>query len=61
MKQKSALIKRHPLKHPRMEWRRHLPEFEMVRDFVKNTPWRSWEEKSTIQAFHKIAWRLKCH
>ncbi len=32
----------------------------MVRDFVKNTPWRSREEKSTIQAFHKIAWHLEC-
>ncbi len=59
-KQKSALIKRHPLKCPRMEWGQHLPEFEMVRAFVKNTPWRSREEKSTIQAFHKIAWHLEC-
>jgi hypothetical protein len=59
-KQKSALIKCHPLKYPRMEWGRHLPKFEMVRVFVKNTPWRSREEKSTIQAFHKIAWHLKC-
>ncbi len=32
----------------------------MVRDFVKNTPWHSREEKSTIQAFHKIAWHLEC-
>ncbi len=32
----------------------------MVRDFVRNTPWRNQEEKSTIQAFHKIAWHLKC-
>ncbi len=59
-KQKSALIKHHPLKYPRMEWGRHLPEFEMVRDFVKNTPWQSWEEKSTIQVFHKVAWHLEC-
>ncbi len=59
-KQKSALIKCHPLKYPWMEWGRHLPEFEMVRDFVKITPWHSWEEKSTIQAFHKIAWHLEC-
>ncbi len=59
-KQKSALIHRHPLKYPQMEWGQHLPEFEMVRDFVKNTPWRSWEEKTPIQAFHKIAWHLEC-
>ncbi len=59
-KQKSALIKRHPLKYPWMGWGQHLPEFEMVGDFVKNTPWRSREEKSTIQAFHKIAWHLEC-
>ncbi len=59
-KQKAALIHRHPFKYPRMEWGRHLPDFKMVRDFVKNTPWRSREEKSTIQAFHKIAWHLEC-
>ena len=34
--------------------------FEMVRDFVKNTPWRSREEKTTIQAFHKLVWHLEC-
>jgi hypothetical protein len=59
-KQKLALIHCHPLKYPRMEWVCHLPEFKMVRDFVNNTPWRSWEEKLTIQAFHKIAWRFEC-
>ncbi len=59
-KQMLALIHCHPLKYPWMEWGRHLPEFEMVRDFVKNTPWHSREEKSTIQAFHKIAWHLEC-
>ena len=32
----------------------------MVRDFVKNTPWRSREEKTTIQAFHKLVWHLEC-
>ena len=32
----------------------------MVRDFVKNTPWRSREEKVTIQAFHKLVWHLEC-
>jgi hypothetical protein len=58
--QKLALIRRHPLKYPQMEWGWHLPNFEMVRDFMKNTPWRSREEKSTIQAFHKIAWHLEC-
>jgi hypothetical protein len=58
--QKATLIHRHSLKYPRMEWGCHLPNFEMVRDFVKNTPWRSREEKSTIQAFHKIAWHLEC-
>ncbi len=60
MKQKLALIHRHPLKYPRMEWGRHLPGFEFVRDFVKNTLWRSQEENLTIQAFHKIAWHLEC-
>ncbi len=59
-KQKSLLIKRHPLKYPRMEWGQHLAEFKMVRDFVKNTPWHSCEEKSTIQAFCRIVWLLEC-
>jgi hypothetical protein len=54
--QKSALIKRHPSKYPRMEWALPLPDFVMVRDFVWNTPpWRNCKEKTTIQAFHKIA------
>ncbi len=32
----------------------------MVRNFVKNMPWRSREEKVTIQAFHKLVWHLEC-
>jgi hypothetical protein len=36
--QKSTLIKRHPSKYPRMEWGPPLPDFVMVRDFVRNTP-----------------------
>jgi hypothetical protein len=32
----------------------------MVRDFVKNTPWWSREEKATMQAFHKLVWHLEC-
>jgi len=32
----------------------------MVRDFVKNTPWWSREEKATIQVFHKLVWHLEC-
>ncbi len=32
----------------------------MLWDFITNTPWCSWEEKSGIQAFHKIAWHLEC-
>lgn len=60
--QKSLLIKKHPDKWPRMEWGRPLPEFEMIRDFVRSIPWR-WrnrEEKNTIQAYHKLAWQLEC-
>jgi hypothetical protein len=59
-KQKSTLIKGHPSKYPRMEWGPPLPDFVMVRDFVRNTPWRNREEKTTIQAYHKIAWHMKC-
>ncbi len=59
-KAESGMIHKYPLKYPRMEWGAALPEFEMVRDFVKNTPWRNREEKSSIQAFHKMAWHLEC-
>jgi hypothetical protein len=59
-KAKSGMIHKYPLKYPRMEWGAALPEFEMVRDFVRNTPWRNREEKSSIQAFHKTAWHLEC-
>ena len=58
--QKTKLINRHPAKWPRMEWGRALPEFELIRDFVRNTPWRNREEKMTIPAFHKLAWHLEC-
>ena len=58
--QKSSLIKRHPAKWPPIEWGRPLPDFDLIRDFVKNTPWRAREEKSTIQAYHKLAWQLEC-
>jgi hypothetical protein len=57
---KLLLIKKHPEKWPRMEWGRSLPEFKMVRDFVRNMPWRNQEEKNTIQAYHKLAWQLEC-
>ena len=57
-KAKSGMIHNYPLKYPRMEWGAALPDFEMVRDFVKNTPWRNREEKSFIQAF--MAWHLEC-
>jgi hypothetical protein len=59
-KAKSGMIHKYPLKYPRMEWGAALPEFKMVRDFVKNTPWRNREEKSSIQAFQKMAWHLEC-
>jgi hypothetical protein len=58
--QKLLLIKCHPDKWPRMEWGQPLPDFEMIQDFVCNTPWRNWEEKITIQAYHKLAWQLEC-
>jgi hypothetical protein len=54
--QNSTLIKWHPSKYLRMEWGPPLPDFVMVRDFVRNTPWRNREEKTMIQAYHKIAW-----
>ncbi len=43
-----------------MEWGRPLPDFEMIQDFVHNTPWRKREEKTTIQAYYKLAWQLEC-
>ena len=49
-KQKYTLIKQHPSKYPQMEWGPPLPDFVTVRDFVRNTPWRNQEEKTTIQA-----------
>jgi hypothetical protein len=58
--EKSRLVHRYPTKFPRKEWGRAFQDFEMVRDFVKNTPWRSREEKVTIQAFHKLVWHLEC-
>ena len=58
--EKSRLIHRYPNKFPRKDWGRAFQDFEMVRDFVKNTPWRSREEKVTIQAFHKLVWHLEC-
>jgi hypothetical protein len=60
VEQKSRLIRSHPDKWPRMEWGRPLPQFEMIRDFVRNMPWRNREEKTTIQAYHKLAWHLEC-
>ncbi len=59
-KAKSGMIQKYPAKYPRMEWCNALPEFKMVRDFVKNTPWWNREEKLTIQAYHKTAWHLEC-
>ncbi len=56
---KSGMIQKYPTKYPRMEWCIGLPDFEMVQDFVKNTPWRNREEKLTIQPYHKMAWDLK--
>jgi len=56
--EKSRLIHRYPNKFPRKDWGRAFQDFEMVRDFVKNTPWRSREEKATIQVFHKLVWHL---
>ncbi len=60
VEQKLRLIQRHPDKWPRTEWGRPLPQFEMIRDFVRNMPWRNREEKTTIQAYHKLAWHLEC-
>ena len=58
--EKSRLIHRYPSKFPRKDWGRPFQDFQMVRDFVKNTPWRNREEKVTIQAFHKLVWHLEC-
>jgi hypothetical protein len=58
--QKLLLINRHPDKWPRMEWGWPLSDFEMIQGFVCNTPWRNWEAKTTIQAYHKLAWQLEC-
>jgi hypothetical protein len=58
--EKSRLIHKYPKKFPRKDWGRDFTDFEMVRDFVKNTPWRNREEKTTIQAFHKMVWHLEC-
>jgi hypothetical protein len=60
IKTKLGMIQTYPSKYPRMEWGFSLPEFEIVRDFVKNTPWRNREEKSSIQGYHKMAWYLEC-
>jgi hypothetical protein len=58
--QKSALIKRHPSKYPQMEWGPPLQDFVMVCNFVWNAPWHNCKEKTTIQAFRKIAWQMEC-
>jgi len=58
--EKSRLIHRYPNKFLRKDWGRAFQDFEMVRDFVKNTPWRSREEKATIQVFHKLVWHMEC-
>ncbi len=60
VEQKLRLIQRYPDKWPRTEWGCPLPQFEMIRDFVRNMPWRNREEKTTIQAYHKLAWHLEC-
>ena len=55
--EKSHLVHiRYPTKFPRKDWGRafQFQDFEMVRDFVKNTPWWRREEKVTFQAFHKL-------
>jgi hypothetical protein len=60
VEQKSRLIQCHSDKWPRTEWGHPLPQFEMIQDFVRNMPWRNREEKTTIQAYHKLAWHLEC-
>jgi hypothetical protein len=59
-KQKSTLIKQHPSKYPRMALGPPLSDFVMVCNFVRNTPWCNREEKTTIPAYHKIAWQMEC-
>jgi hypothetical protein len=59
-KQKSTLIKQHPSKYPRMEWGLPLPDFVMVCNFVRNTPWGNGEEKTMIPVYHKIARQMEC-
>jgi hypothetical protein len=60
---KSGIIQKYLAEYPRMEWCVGLPDFEKVRDFVKNTPWHNREEKLMIQPHHKMAWHLEapCH
>jgi hypothetical protein len=58
--EKNRLIHKYPKKFPCKDWGHDFKDFEMVRDFVKNTPWRNREEKTTIQAFHKMVWHLEC-
>ncbi len=48
------------MRFPRKDWGWAFRDFEMMQDFVKNTPWRSREEKTTIQAFHKLVWHPEC-
>jgi hypothetical protein len=60
MAKKSCLIHKYLTKFPRKDWGHNFQNFEMVRDFVKNTPWRSREEKAMIQTFHKMVWNLEC-
>jgi len=60
IREKSRLIHRYPTEFPRKDWDQAFQDFEMVRDFVKNTPWRSREEKTTIPALHKLVWHLEC-
>ncbi len=55
---KLGMIQKYPTKYPRREWCVGLPDFKMVQDFVKNTPWRNRKEKLTIQPNHKMAWHL---
>jgi hypothetical protein len=52
--EKIRLIHKYLMKFPRKDWGRNFQDFEMVCDFVKNTPWQSIEEKAMIQAFHKM-------
>ena len=56
--EKSRLVHKYPTKLPRKDWGQAFQDFKMVRDFVKNTPWHSREEKVTIRAFHKLV--LEC-